>query len=165
MHLSRLPRPAPLLILLLVTLMVNACSRSGPVRRISEPAASIQQLSVGTDGRWTLELRLQNFSSIPMRFEKIALTVRIGEHDAGRLESSSALTVGPESADILTVSMQPSSNARMFLADTLAGGRGAAYRIEGELEAGPHDRNKSRTYAVHRTSTLNPVPGLPGVLR
>jgi len=162
---ARLPRPVLFVLLLLTALLVNACSRSGPVRRISEPAASIQQLSVGTDGHWTLELRLQNFSSIPMRFEKIALAVRIGEHDAGRLESTSPLTVGPESADIVTINMQPSSAARMFLAATLASGRGAAYRIEGELEAAPHDRDKTRRYDVHRNSTLNPVPGLPGVLR
>jgi len=165
MYRSHLPRPALLLTLLLSILLVNACSRSGPVRRISEPAASIQQLAVGADGHWTLELRLQNFSSIPMRFEKLSLAIRIGEHDAGTLESRSALTVGPESADILTVTMQPSANARMALANALAGGRGVTYRIEGALDASPHDRGKSRSYDVVRTNTLNPVPGLPGVLR
>jgi len=165
MHPSRLPRPALLLALLLIALLLNACSRSGPVRRISEPAASIQQLSVGTDGHWTLELRLQNFSSIPMRFEKVTLTVRIGEHDAGRLESTSPLTVSPESADVLTVRMQPSPDARMFLANTLAGGHGVTYRVEGTLDASPHDRNKPRSYDIRLNSTLNPVPGLPGVLR
>jgi len=165
MHLSRLPRPALPLALLLIMLMVTACSRSGPVRRISEPAASIQQLTIATDGGWTLELRLQNFSSIPMRFEKVTLRVHIGEHDAGRLESTSALTVSPESADVLTVSMQPSSAARMFLANTLAGGRGVSYRVEGTLEASPHDRDKPRSYDIRLSSTLNPVPGLPGVLR
>jgi len=157
-------RPTLLFVLLLIAL-IAACSRSGPVRRISEPAASIQQLTVGTDGQWALQLRMQNFSSIPMRFGKISLAVRIGEHDAGRLESTAMLTVSPESADVLTINMQPSSNARISLANAFAGGRGVAYRIDGILEAGPHDRDKSRSYDVRHHSTLNPVPGLPGVLR
>jgi len=160
-----LPRLVPLLVLLMLALLLTACSRSGPVRRISEPSASLQQLTVAADGVWSVELRLQNFSSIPMRFEKIALAVHIGGQDAGRLDSDSALTVGPESADVLTVSMQPAATARMALADALAGGRAVAYRIEGTLEASPDDRAKARSYDILRNSTLSPVPGLPGVLR
>jgi len=165
MHHSRLPRPALILALLVLTMVLNACSRSGPVRRISEPAASIQQLTVASDGNWSLELRLQNFSSIPMRFEEVTLAVRIGEHDAGKLESNAALTVGPGSADILAIHMQPAPDARLLLADALADGRGVSYRLEGTLEASPHDRDKTRSYDVLHNSTLTPVPGLPGVLR
>jgi len=159
------PSHRALIVPLLIVLLVSACTRSGPVRRISEPAASIQQLSVAADGHWSLELRLQNFSSIPMRFDKVALVVSIGDMDAGRLESDATLTVGPESADILKVTMQPSAQARLVIANALAGGRGIAYRIEGTLEVSPHDRDKTRSYAIYRTSTLNPAPGLPGVLR
>jgi len=154
-----------LIVPLFIVLLVSACTRSGPVRRISEPAASIQQLSVGTDGNWTLELRLQNFSSIQMRFEKISLAVRIGDVDAGQLDSDAALSVGPESADVLTLAMTPSPDARLLLADALARGRGVAYRIAGTLEVSPHDRDKARSYDIRRDSTLNPTPGLPGVLR
>jgi len=161
-----LHRTFPLLApLLMLALLISACSRSGPVRRISEPTASIQQLTVAVDGSWVLELRLQNFSSIPMRFDTVALMVHIGEAEAGRLDSAAALVIGPESADVLTLTMQPSSNARMIVADALAGGRGIPYRIEGTLEAGAHDRDKARRYDIHRNSTLNPMPGLPGVLR
>jgi len=112
-----------------------------------------------------VELRLQNFSSIPMRFEQVALAVHLGDVDAGRLDSTAALTVGPESADVLTLTVAPSPHARIILADALAGGRGVAYRIEGTLEVSPHDRGKARRYDIRRTSTLNPAPGLPGVLR
>jgi len=154
-----------LIVPLLIVLLISACTRSGPVRRISEPAASIQQLSVGADGHWSLELRLQNFSSIQMRFGKISLAVRIGDVDAGQLDSDTALSVGPESADVLTVAMTPSPDARLLLADALARGRGVSYRIEGTLEVSPHDRDKARSYGIRRDSTLNPTPGLPGVLR
>src|SRR5690606_3602572 len=41
-------------------LLLAACS-SGPVRRVSEPSASIQQLTVRADGSWSVDLRLQNY--------------------------------------------------------------------------------------------------------
>jgi len=159
-------RAFPLFVpLLLLVLLVSACSRSGPVRRISEPAVSLQQVTVAVDGSWSVELRLQNFSSIPMRFETVALTVQIDNVDAGRLEAASALTIAPESADVVMLTVQPPSAARMAIADALASGRGIQYRLEGTLAAGAHDRDKTRSYEVRHRSTLNPMPGLPGVLR
>jgi len=157
--------PRLLLVLLAAAVLAAACSRSGPVRRISEPAASIQQLTVGADGNWSVELRLQNFSSIPMRFAEVSLTIRIGEHEAGLLRASPALTIGPESADTLTVPMQPGADARLLLADALAAQRSIRYRLHGSVEAAAHDRDKPRSYDIRHESLLNQVPGLPGVLR
>jgi len=154
-----------LIVPLLLGLWISGCSRSGPVRRISEPAVSIQQLTVAADGQWLLELRLQNFSSIPMRFEHLSLAMHLGDIEAGPLDSAAALTVAPESADVLALTMQPLAQARIMLADALASGRGITYRIEGTLAASPHDREKARRYPILHRSTLNPMPGLPGVLR
>jgi len=159
------PSRACLLLLLLAALVLSACSRSGPIRRISEPAASIQQLSVGIDGQWTLDLRLQNFSSIPMRFDALSLELHIGDTNAGTLTAEPALTVGPESADVVTLALQPAPDARLMIADALARARGLSYRIEGTLSASPHDKGKPRHYEIQRSSMLSPVPGLPGVLR
>ena len=139
------------------------CS-TGPVRRVSEPAASIQQLSVGADGRWSVDLRLQNFSSVPMRFERVALTLRAGEETAGELRVEPALTVGPESADVTTVTFTPSASARILIADALADRRGLNYSLEGTVNAAAEDR-KPRDYKIKRNSALSPVPGLPGVMR
>ena len=63
-------------------LMLAGCA-SGPVRRVSEPAVGIQQLTVGADGGWTLELRINNFSSIPMRFDALDLKLSVAGQDAG----------------------------------------------------------------------------------
>ena len=149
---------------LLAIALATACS-GGPVRRVSEPAASIQQLSVQADGGWSLSLRLQNYSSIPMRFDAVDLQVTVGGQAAGTLLHRPALEIGPESADVVEVAMQPDSGARMLLADALAAGRGVDYRLEGTIEAGPADRTSSRSYKVTRKSALSPTPGLPGVLR
>ena len=68
-----------------------ACS-SGPVRRVSEPAASIQQLAVQADGSWSVSLRLQNYSSVPMRFDAVDLAVSVGGQAAGSLTDSAFIT-------------------------------------------------------------------------
>lgn len=162
MKLSRLVGWSATLSLLV---LVAACSSSGPVRRISEPSASIQQLTVQADGNWSVDLRLQNFSSIPMRFESVSLDVSVGDEAAGKLVVQPGLEIGPESADVVTVALQPSSNARIVLADALAGNRSISYHIEGTLDAAPNDRNKGRSYDFKRDSALSPVPGLAGVLR
>ncbi|WP_202843913.1 LEA type 2 family protein [Luteimonas saliphila] len=149
----------------LLVAFLAACSSGGIPRRVSEPTASLQQLTVQADGRWSIELRLQNYSSIPMRFERVSFALRVGDQDAGTLAAQPALTIGPESADVVTVAFDPSANARVLLAGSLADGRGVAYRIEGTIDAGPTDRGKVRDYEVERDSRLSPVPGLPGVLR
>ena len=93
---------------LLVATCVVACA-SGPVRRVSEPAAGIQQLTVGADGGWTVALRLDNFSSIPMRFDAVDLAVTVDGVAAGTLRGNAGITIGPESADVATLPFAPSA--------------------------------------------------------
>lgn len=144
--------------------LMAACA-SGPPRRVSEPAASIQQLTVHADGGWSVDLRLQNYSSIAMRFEGLSLAVGIGGETAGTLQARPGLSIGPESADVVTIALSPTSTARIQLADALAGGRGVDYSLEGTIDAAPEDRGNPRSYKIKRSSALSPVPGLPGVLR
>lgn len=145
-------------------LLLVACS-TGPVRRISEPTASIQQLSVAADGTWSVDLRVQNYSSIAMRFDGIRLELTTGGEPAGALETAPQLSISRESADVVTVALTPSAAARILLADTLAGGRSLSYTLEGEINAIPTDRGRARDYRIERSGVLSPVPGLPGVLR
>jgi hypothetical protein len=147
-----------------LALMALLAACGGPVRRVSEPAAGIQQLAVAADGSWTVDLRIDNFSSVPMRFERVDLEITVGGATAGRLSGTPALSIGPESADVATLRMTPTAEARLRIADALAGGRGIEYALDGRLDATPEDAG-TRSYDVDRRSALNPVPGLPGVLR
>ncbi len=144
-------------------LLLAGCA-SGPVRRVSEPSARIQQLTVGADGNWSAEVRIENFSSIPMRFDAFALALSIGDAAAGTLTAQPALSIGPESADIVTVTLKPQSPAKLAVTDALAGGRGINYTLKGTLDATPEE-GKRRSFTFERTSALSPAPGLPGVLR
>ena len=144
--------------------LLAACS-GGPVRRVSEPAASIQQLTVNADGSWSVDLRLQNYSSIPMRFTSADLAITVGDQAAGKLQAAPQLSVGPESADVATLPFKPSAEARMAIANALAGRQPLGYTLKGKLEAVPEKASKPRSFDIDARNTLNPVPGLDGVLR
>ncbi len=149
--------------LLLCAAVLSACS-SGPVRRVSAPAASIQQLTVHADGNWSVDLRLQNYSSIPMRFTSVDLAITVSDHVAGTLQGAPQISIGPESADVVTLPFKPTAEARMVVADALAGRRPMAYTLKGKIDATPEEA-KQRSFDIDARNVLNPVPGLDGVLR
>ena len=149
---------------LLLSCATLAGCGGGPVRRVSEPAASIQQLTVRADGSWSVDLRINNFSSVPMRFGRVSLAVAVGGEAAGTLQGEPAIDIGPEAADIATLTLAPGSTARIAVADALSRRNAIAYTLKGSIEATPED-GKPRSFDIDRSSALNPVPGLPGVLR
>lgn len=156
-------RRIPLLALAAAMALLTACG-DGMVRRVSDPAVSIQQLTVRADGQWSVDLRLQNYSSIPMRFDTVRVEIDAGGQAAGTLQAAPGVSVGPESADVVTVAFAPSSAGRIAVADALAGRRPLPYTLTGTVDAVPEDA-KVRSFDVDARNTLNPVPGLDGVLR
>ncbi len=146
-----------------LSLALAACG-GGMVKRVSEPAAGIQQLTVANDGSWDVELRLRNYSSMPMRFDDVSLRIKVGDEAAGTLNAAPGLSIGPESADVIKVRLQPASPARIVVADALAGGRSLFYELEGTVKATPEEK-KQRSFEVKARNTLDQAPGLPGVLR
>jgi hypothetical protein len=149
--------------LALAAVLLASCS-GGQVRRVSEPAARIQQLTVRANGSWAVEVRIENFSSIPMRFDRFDLQLKLGEDAAGQLVAQPAVSIGPESADVVTVELTPSGAAKIAIADALSGGRSLAYSLKGDIAATP-DEAKQRIFTIERSSALSPAPGLPGVMR
>lgn len=156
-------RPTLAFVSMLVAVMLAACA-GGPVRRVSEPAAAIQQLTVHADGNWSVALRVDNFSSIPMRFGAVELVLTVDGAAAGTLRGNAGITIGPESADVATLPFSPSADARLRIADALAARRSVAYTLAGRIDAVPEDGGP-RSFDIDRESAMTPVPGLPGVLR
>lgn len=134
------------------------------MRRVSPPAASIQQLTVNADGSWSVDLRLQNYSSIPMRFDSVDLVITVGDQPGGNLKGAPRISIGPESADVVNLPFKPGVEARMAVADALAGRSSLGYALKGKLAAVPEER-KSKSFDIDIKNTLSPVPGLDGVLR
>src|SRR3546814_21193087 len=133
-------------------LLLAACM-SGPGRRVSEPIASIHQLSVRADGSVSVDLRLQNYSNIPMRFGAISLDRKLGDHEAGTLQGSAGISIGPESAGVVTLEHTPTSVARIAIADALGRNGGIGYSLEGTLRAAPEDSGE-RSFDIERTSEI-----------
>ena len=149
---------------ILLSLLALAACNNGIVKRVSEPAASLQQLTVRADGNWTVALRLQNYSSMPMSFDEVSLALTVGDTAAGTLQARPAISIGGVSADVINVDLVPSSAARLVVADALAGNRTLAYGLKGTVAATPQEK-KQRSFEISSRSTLNQAPGLPGVLR
>jgi hypothetical protein len=157
-----MPHPFRLLTMLAVTTLALAGSAGGGgERRINPPRASVQELAVQDDGQWKVSVRLQNFSSVPTQFEDVDAQLEVGGQPAGALKLQPALSVGPESADVAVVVIAPQSGAKSAVAAALAAGRSVRYRVSGQIRT----REPKGSYKFEYDSALNPVPGLPGVLR
>lgn len=147
-----------------LALVLLASCGTGP-RRVSPPSVAIQQLTVQANGDWMVDLRLHNFSSVSMQFETLRLEVSVDEHAAGTLQATPGISIGPTSADAVKVPMKPEGMARIAVADALAGRRSLSYRLQGTVTATPDQASKPREFKVDDRSSLNPAPGLDGVLR
>ena len=156
----RLARFVPLAALLGLVLL-SACVSGGRDRQINPPRASLQELAVQPDGQWRLSLRLQNFSNVATTFVEVDAALVMGTQAAGQVRAQPVLEVGPNSAEIVTVTLAPSAAAKTAVAASLSGGRGVRYRLDGHIRTRDPDGNPAFEY----DSTLNPVPGLDGVLR
>jgi len=75
------------------------------------------------------------------------------------------LSIGPESADVITVNMTPDAAGKFAAADALSSGHSLAYSLSGRIDATPEE-GKQRSFNLDgRNGVLSPAPGLPGVLR
>ena len=154
------PRIGSFFAFLAVLVLLAGCSR-GPTRQINPPRASIQQLQVQADGQWLLTMRLQNFSNVSTRFASVNAQLVVGGQDAGAVVLSPTLTVGPESADVLTATLRPATGAKLVIASALAAGQPVRYALHGKIATA----EPSGSYDFSFDSTLNPAPGLTGVMR
>ena len=62
--------------------LLAACS-SGPPRRVYPPQATVQELRVQPDGQIAATLRVQNFSTVPMTFNRVQAAIPVAARDDG----------------------------------------------------------------------------------
>ncbi|MEO8670609.1 MAG: hypothetical protein ABI411_04780 [Tahibacter sp.] len=131
----------------------------GLPKRINPPVASVQQLRALPDGRWELDLRLQNFSTVPMTFGTIEADLRIGETSAGPIFLQTDIEIAGQYADVVSTTLSPSAAAR----EAMAGAKGGEipYRLVGSISASKPDKR----FPFDHASRLAPVPGVPNTYR
>ena len=157
----RFARLPSFVVFLCAVALLAACGQRGVRREINPPRASVQELAVQADGQWKLSVRLQNFSNVATTFVDVDAALDMGGQAAGPVRAQPGLVVGPNSADVVTVVLAPSAAAKAAVASSLSGGRGVRYRLAGRIRTRDPDGNHPFDY----DSTLDPVPGLDGVLR
>lgn len=155
-------RPAHRILIATALLAALAACSSGAVRKqINPPGASIQQLTVQPNGQWQLSVRLQNFSNVPTVFQGIEAKLTIGGQEAGNVNFTPNMSIGPESADVVTTTLTPALGAKLVVASALSAGQSTRYTLEGRIVTTTPKGDHSFNYE----STLNPAPGLTGVMR
>ncbi len=150
-----------MLLLALLVGLLGACA-SGPKKRIFPPSASVQELRALADGRWEVDLRLQNFSTVAMRFERLQAEFTLAGHPAASIDHVVADSVPPNSAEVVRIVLQPSAEAADAVRSALQTRRGVGYRLQGTLATSEPGTREDR---FEFDSALTPMPGLDGVLR
>lgn len=138
----------------LFALLVLAACGGGPVKRVSPPTASVQELAVQADGSWRLLLRVQNFSNVSMTFDRLEATLSMAGRETGKLSTALHLDIAPASADVFEVRIAPAAGTRLEGADIV-------YALEGRITTS----EPKGDYPFERSSRLSPVPGLADTWR
>jgi len=138
-------------------LMLAGCGPIGGTKHpINPPNASIQQLDVLRDGRWKIQLRLENFSDTTVHYGALKASLRVGGEAAADLAFNLDMDIPGENADIFETVITPSPDAhRAFVSDVKLPG-GAAYEIKGTINIPASGKD----YKFEHKSHLSPVPGI-----
>lgn len=137
---------------LVLGVALGACS-SGPPKRLHPSTASIQQLAIQPDGSWHLQLRVQNFSTFPMRYAGVQARLTVEAQDVGMLDATTDIEILANSGDVV--------EARLPRGPALAPDHDFAYRLEGTIRTS----EPSEAFKFERASRLSPVPGIPNTWR
>lgn len=152
------------LVAALAVLALSACgaarTQNGLIRRINPPTAGIDGLTLQRDAVRVM-VRLQNFSTIPMRYGQVEAAVRIDGREAGALRFVADIEVPGLSSDTVPAELALDATARERIAAASASGRPFDYALEGRIETLEPDSRFDFTF----DSRLSPVPGRPGEFR
>ena len=99
-----------------------------------------------------MTLRVQNYSTVAMRYAALHGTLHIAGVDVGSIELKLDLDIPPNSADVVDATLHAS--AKLPAGDI-------EYEIAGTIETSEPKEN----FKFERSSRLSPAPGLPGTWR
>jgi len=148
--------------LVAVTVALAALVGCGPpLHPINPPNASIQQLDVLPDGRWKVQIRLENFSDKTVHYAAFKAELRVGGVAATNIDLNPDMDIPGVNADVVETTLAPSAEAlKAFTADSKEAG-GAPYELKGTINIPAAGKN----FKFEHKSRLSPVPGVPNEYR
>lgn len=155
-------RILPAIGLLVTAVLLGACTGIGT--KLQPPTASIQQLTVQSDGNWVAVVRFQNYSyDTGMHVFSIDAALSLDDKPAGHVAFSPALDIPAMDADIASVTFKPDASGVAALA---AAARNAVqYQIKGTLAVGKGSKGNAQTFKLDGKGYISPVPGVSNIWR
>ncbi|HEY8011370.1 MAG TPA: hypothetical protein VIE67_10265 [Rudaea sp.] len=148
-----------LLPVLAVSALLASCGP--PTHPINPPNASIQQLDVLPDGRWKLQIRLENFSDKTVHYATLKASLRVSGLAAADLALNPDMDIPGENADIVETTLNAGADVqKAFLADAKESS-GAPYELKGTINIPAAGKD----FKFEHKSRLSPVPGIPNQYR
>ncbi len=132
-----------------------------PTHPINPPNASVQQLDVLPDGRWKLQIRLENFSDKTVHYTDLKASLRVGGEAAADIAINTDMDVPGENADTIDTIVKPSADAAKALATDVKLPGGASYELKGTITIPA----ASKDFKFEHKSRLSAVPGISNQYR
>lgn len=151
----------PLRHILLAAALAALAACGMPTHPINPPNASIQQLDVLADGRWKIQLRLENFSDQTVHYAAFKASLRVGGEAAAEIELNPDLDIPGENADIVETTLVPGADARKAFAADIGKPGGAGYELKGTIEIPA----AGKSFKFEHKSRLSPIPGVANSYR
>lgn len=144
------------------TLALAGCASMGT--KLQPPTASIQQLTLQSNGEWAVVVRFQNYSyDTGMHVYTIDAALTLGGKPAGHVTFAPALDIPAMDADIASLTFKPATGGAAALA---AAKRNAIqYELKGTLSVGKGDKGKAQPFKLDDKGYLSPVPGVSNIWR
>ena len=159
---SRSALRARLFVIACAALLLAGCTGIGT--KLQPPTASIQQLTVNSDGTWAAVVRFQNYSyDTGMHVYSIDAELTLDHKSAGHITLSPALDIPAMDADVATATFNPDAAGTAALA---AARRNAVqYELKGTLSVGKGTAGSAQAFELDGTGYMSPVPGVSNIWR
>jgi hypothetical protein len=127
-----------------------------PTHPINPPNASIQQLETLPDGRWKIQIRLENFSDKTVHYSTFKATLRVGGVPAADLSLNPDMDIPGENADVVETTFIPSADATRAFNTDVKEPSGVSYELRGTINIPAAEKE----FKFDHSSRLSPVPGI-----
>lgn len=136
-------------------LLLAGCAGAGR-GVLHPPQIRLQEVAVADDGGLALALRAMNNAGRSARFERLELTLALGDAAPLSLREMGARELPPRSVEIYRFALRPAEAGDPLVLDERAA---LFWRLEGRIVV------EGQSFPLEAEGRLDPVPGRPGLFR